>query len=264
MAVPNKVLEHVKKEGMISIDDLVDEFQISRTTAMNYLSRLSNLGVIYRIGYGLYEYGTKNEISLPITLETRKIINLLRNKFGEKNLTIWSLSMLENYTHYAIGRDLIFVEIKKALEKSIRDVLIQNNYQVVIDPNNRDYYDFSLTNKELVFIIKRKEEYGTDYKDGLIPFPERMWADLYYYVTRNNLSFSLYELGTILGNMIESNIVNYDRLLYYSNRRKMRDEIVIILYEILKNTYKDSLSTVLFKGKNTIEKINEIIKGVSE
>lgn len=263
MSVPNKILEYIKMKELVSIDDVAQEFNISKVTAMNYLSRLSNLGMAKRVGYGLYEFGTSDEISIPITPETQNIINLLKKKFGEKNLRIWSLSMLGNYSHYAIGKDLVFVETNSALQRSIRDILLQNNYQVILEPNKRDFKDYSLTNKEVVFVIKRKEKYGLNRNDIMLPTPERMWVDLYYYITRKDLSFSSYELGTILGNMIEANGINYDRILYYSNRRKIRDEIVIILYEILKNTNKESLLTVLFKRKGTIENIKEIIYGVS-
>ena len=112
--------------------------------------------------------------------------------------------------------------------------------------------------------LEIKEKYGLNRDDTTLPTPERMWVDLYYYITRKKLSFSPYELGTILGNMIETNGLNYDRILYYSNRRKIRDEVVIILYEVLKNTNNESLLNVLFKRKGTIEKVNEIIEGVSE
>ena len=263
MPVPEKIIEYIQTKELVSIEDVAQEHQISKTTAMNYLSRLSNLGIVNRVGYGLYQYGAPGKISISITPETKNIINLLE-KFGEKNLRIWSLSMLSNYSHYTIGKDLIFIETNTTLKRSIRDMLIQNNYQAIIDPTKRDFKDYSLTNKEPVFILERKEKYGLSSDDPRIPTPERMWIDLYYYVTRKELSFSPYELGTILGNMIESNVISYDRMLYYSNRRKIRDEVVIILYEILKKVDKETSLNVIFKGKGTVEKVNEIIEGVSK
>jgi len=261
MSVPDKIIEYIQTKELVSIEDVAQKHQISKTTAMNYLSRLSSLGIVNRVGYGLYQYGAPGKISIPVTPETKNIADLL-GKFGEKNLRIWSLSMLSNYFHYTIGKDLIFIETNTTLKRSIRDMLIQNNYQAIIDPTKRDFKDYSLTNKEPVFIIDRKEKYGLSSDDPKIPTPERMWVDLYYYVTRKELSFSPYELGTILGNMIESNIISYDRMLYYSNRRKIRDEIVIILYEAFKKIERESSLNVIFKGKGTVEKVNEIIEGV--
>jgi len=261
MSVPDKIIEYIQTKELVSIEDVAQKHQISKTTAMNYLSRLSSLGIVNRVGYGLYQYGAPGKISIPVTPETKNIADLL-GKFGEKNLRIWSLSMLSNYSHYTIGKDLIFIETNTTLKRSIRDMLIQNNYQAIIDPTKRDFKDYSLTNKEPVFIIDRKEKYGLNSDDPKIPTPERMWVDLYYYVTRKELSFSPYELGTILGNMIKSNIISYDRMLYYSNRRKIRDEIVIILYEAFKKIERESSLNVIFKGKGTVEKVNEIIEGV--
>ena len=237
MSVPDKIIEYIQTKELVSIEDVAQKHQISKTTAMNYLSRLSSLGIVNRVGYGLYQYGAPGKISIPVTPETKNIADLL-------------------------GKDLIFIETNTTLKKSIRDMLIQNNYQAIIDPTKRDFKDYSLTNKEPVFIIDRKEKSGLSSDDPKIPTPERMWVDLYYYVTRKELSFSPYELGTILGNMIESNIISYDRMLYYSNRRKIRDEIVIILYEAFKKIERESSLNVIFKGKGTVEKVNEIIEGV--
>jgi hypothetical protein len=263
VAVPDKILEYIREKQVVSISDVSDEFNISRVTAMNYLSRLTNLGLANRIGYGKYEYGKSNDSSLIITPEAQRVIDLVE-RFGEKNILVWSINMLSNYSHYAIGKDLFFVETNSAFKKSVRDILLQSNYDVILDPVRRDFRDFSLNNRDKIFVISRKEKYGIKKDEPIIPTAERIWVDLYYYITRKDLNFSSFELGVMLGNMMNSNVLNYDRLLYYSNRRKIRDEIIIILYELIKKTNNEKLFNLILKGKNTVSNIDQILEGAIE
>jgi hypothetical protein len=263
LSVPDKIVEYLREKRLVTISDVVQEFNVSEVTAMNYLSRLKNLGMANRIGYGKYEYGKPNDSSLIITPKVQKLIELVE-KFGEKNILVWSINMLSNYSHYAIGNDLIFIETNSAYKKSIRDLLLQTNYNIVLDPLRRDFTNYTLNNRDTVFILSRKEKYGINKNEPIIPTAERIWVDLYYYKTRKDLNFSSFELGVILANMMESNILNYDRLLYYSKRRKIRDELIIILYELIKRTSNLNLFNLLVKGKNTVNIIDEILEGAIE
>jgi len=260
MAVPDKILEYLREKQVVAISEVSEEFNISEVTAMNYLSRLTSLGLANRIGYGKYEYGKSDDSSLIITPEAQRVIDLVE-RFGEENILVWSINMLSNYSHYAIGNDLLFVETNSGIKQSVRDILLQLNYNVVLDPVRRDFRDYSLSNRDTIFVISRKEKYGINKDEPIIPTAERIWVDLYYYITRKDLTFSSFELGVMLVNMMNSNVLNYDRLLYYSNRRKIRDEIVIILYELIKKTNKENLFKVLFKRKNIMSTIDQILDG---
>ena len=263
LAVPDKVLEYLREKQAASIDDVSEAFSVSEVTAMNYLSRLTSLGLVNRIGSGKYEYGESDASSLVITPGVQRIINLVE-RFGEKNILVWSINLLSNYSHYAIGKDVFFVETSPSIKQSVRDVLLQSGYNVVLDPMRRDFRDYALDNRDTVFVIGRKEKYGIKNGEPFIPTAERAWVDLYYYITRKELGFSSFELGVMLGNMVKANVLNYDRLLYYSNRRKIRDEIVIILYEIFKKSNNENLLKLLLKGKNTTSSIKQILDGALE
>jgi len=263
LAVPDKVLEYLREKQAASIADVSEEFDVSDVTAMNYLSRLTGLGLANRVGYGKYEYGESMDTSLIISPELQRVLNLVE-RFGEKNILVWSINLLSNYSHYAIGKDLFFVETSPSIKQSVRDVLLQSGYNVVLDPMRRDFRDYALDNLDTVFVMGRKEKYGIKNGEPFIPAAERIWVDLYYYITRKGLGFSSFELGVMLGNMVEANALNYDRLLYYANRRKIRDEVVIILYECFKKSNNENLLKLLLKGKNTTSSIKQILDGALE
>jgi len=49
-SVPQKVIEYVTKHETISIEETVQDLSVSLTTAKNYLSRLSKMDIVKRMG----------------------------------------------------------------------------------------------------------------------------------------------------------------------------------------------------------------------
>ncbi len=153
--------------------------------------------------------------------------------------TVWSLQMLSDYSHYMIGKDLMFVETSKMLSASMRDVLVSKGYRAVLQPEKRDFQEFVYYSEVPIFILERKELYGLmEFEGYLIPTPERIWADIYYFSTRKGFVFDPYELGLIFAAMVDRGGINFDRLLRYSGRRGIFREVLIFLYELMKSNSK--------------------------
>lgn len=263
MSVPKKVIDYIKKSETVSVDDLVLDLNLSASSAMNYLSRLSKMEFVNRIGHGLYQIGQKSEVNITFSPYLSNIVDFLKNKFLMADFIIWSLSMLGNYTHYTIGKDLIFIETNKVLSASIRDSLVDNGYSVILNPNSRDFRDYTYSKDIVTFIIERKEKYGLNDIGFKFPTIERIWVDIYYYITRKDLSFSPYELGIIFSNLINMKSINFDRLLYYSKRRGIRDEMIIFLYNLNK-MYIDLIPMNILVGKREALKVlEEVISGAT-
>jgi hypothetical protein len=155
--------------------------------------------------------------------------------------------MLSNYTHYMIGKDLIFIETTKTLSNSIRDLLISKGYRAVLSPQKRDYQEYALYPQTPIFIIERKETYGLTQQDNYsIPTLERLWIDIYYYSSRKDLAFDSFELGLIFVAMVEKGVINFNRLLRYATRRGCFNEILLFLHELRKQNIK--LNQILDEG----------------
>lgn len=226
------------------------DLNVSRITAKNYLSRLAKMEIIKRIGRGLYQRGEGTTAIVRLSPELWRLARGLQERFLMARFVIWSLNMLADYAHYTIGRDLTFLETDKMLSASFRDALIEKGYRAILHPENRDFREYADYRENSIFILERKEEYGLNrLQDNLfilerieeppelarlgnifIPTPERIWLDIYYFITRKELSFDPFELGIIFVNMLSEDGVNFNRLLRYANRRGLRDEIIIFLY----------------------------------
>jgi hypothetical protein len=263
--VPSKIVDYVKEKQVISISDIAQTFGLAETTAMNYLSRLATLGEIKSIGRGLYQVGKSEGITLRPSVTLAKIAKELRDAFPMAEFTVWSLQMLSDYAHYMIGKDLMFIETSKMLSASIRDALVSKGYQVVLQPEKRDFQEFTYYPQVPIFILERKELYGLNgFEDYLVPTPERIWADVYYFSTRKGLAFDSFELGLIFAAMVDRGDINFDRLLRYSGRRGIYPEVLIFLYELMKSNStvgKAITERVLFGRRETFNTINSMVEG---
>lgn len=260
-SVPDRVLEYISGREVVSLDDLVSDLGVSRLTAKNYLSRLVGMDLAKRVGRGLYQVGRGETAGVELNPEVSGLVDLLRGRFPMADLVVWSLSMLADYSHYAIGRDLMFVETGRATSASVRDFLLEKGYHAVLNPDSRDFREYASYPETFVFVVERKERYGVS---GLVPTPERVWLDVYHLITRKELAFSAGELGVIFMNMLRREGINFTRLLRYAQRRKLRDEMIIFLFE-LRQSYPLLIPEEVLEGrKGALSFIEEMAEGARE
>jgi DNA-binding Lrp family transcriptional regulator len=263
--VPQKVVDYVTRHDAISVEEIMQDLNVSRTTAKNYLSRLAKMDVIKRIGKGLYQVGKGTTATVRLSDELSSIAQYIKKRFPMSKFVIWSINMLADYAHYAIGRDLIVLETDRILSPSIRDALIERRYHAILNPENRDFREYAYYNEKTIFILERSEKYGLfENQDVYTPTPERIWLDIYYLITRKELSFLPGELGLIFANMLRKEGVNFNRLLRYAQRRNLRDEIIIFLYRLKQSWQLSIPDTILVGKKEALKTINEMVEGARE
>ena len=264
-SVPQKILDCVRDKKVISIREISQIFGLSSVTAKNYLSRLAQMGEIKSVGRGLYQVGKSETIIMRPSTALVKMAKELREAFPMANFAVWSLQMLSDYSHYMIGKELMFIETSKMLSLSIRDLLVSKGYRVVLQPEKRDFQEFAYYPEVPIFILERKELYGLmEFEGNLIPMPERIWADVYYFSTRRNFVFDPFELGLIFSAMVERGGINFDRLLRYSGRRGIFREVLIFLYELMKTDSKLGKripEQFLLGRRETLNTINTMVEG---
>jgi len=264
-SVPQKILEYITNKQIVSINDLAEALELTPRSASSYLSRLAQMGAIKSIGRGLYQVGKGESVVMKLSPELARIANELQEAFPMAKFAIWSLQMLSDYSHYMIGKDLIFVETTKMLSASMRDMLASKGYRAVLKPGKRDFQEYTYYPERPIFILERKELYGLAMFEGnLIPTPDRIWADVFYFVTRKNLIFDSFELGLIFSAMVDREGINFSRLLRYSERRGIFREILIFLYELMKSNSrvgKRITEHVLLGRRETLNTITAMVEG---
>lgn len=265
LSVPNKVVEYVREKGTVSIQDIMQKFDVSRTTSRNYLSRLAGTDFVKRVGRGIYQLDQKTPSRLEVSDEIVQISRWVKNRFPMVKFVIWSLNLLNDFTHYSIGKNIVFIETDEMLSTSIRDVLTEKGYFAVLNPEKKDFEEYTYYGERVAFILERKEKYALQEIDTLmIPTLERMWLDIYYLTTRKDFTFPLQELGVIFGNMLNGYGINFDRLLRYASRRGVRDEIIIFLYTLRESHDLSIPEHILVGRKNGVKTIKSIAEGVEK
>lgn len=265
LPVPQKVVEYVTRHETISVEEVMQDLGVSRITAKNYLSRLARMDIIKRVGRGLYQVGKGATATIRLSPELSLLAHDIRERFPMAQFTIWSVNMLADYAHYAVGRDLIVLETERTLSASIRDALIKKGYRTILIPEKRDFREYAYSSEKTIFILERSEKYGLFEIDGiLVPTPERVWLDLYYLITRKELSFSPGELGLIFANMLRREGVNFNRFLRYAQRRNIRDEMIIFLYSLKQSSNLTIPDALLAGKKEALQIINEMVEGTKE
>jgi Mn-dependent DtxR family transcriptional regulator len=260
-SVPARVIEYISKRNSLSLEDLANDLNVSRITAKNYLSRLENMNTVKRVGRGLYQVGSGKTVKAELNPKVYKLAETLRNRYQFADLVIWSLSMLSDYSHYAIAKDLMFVETDETTSESIKDYLKENGYNPTLKPEKKDYRDYTSIPGEPVFILERGERY--EVKD-LTPSPEKVWLDIYYLITRKDLSFSPGELGVIFANMLRGEGVNFNRLRRYAHRRGVGNEVTIYLCELRKLLPDKIPEGALGEAGGTLKLIEEMVDAASD
>jgi len=264
-SVPQRVIDYIAKRETVSIEETMQDLNVSRTTAKNYLSRLSKINTVKRIGRGLYQVEKGATATVKFSPELSRLAQDLRQRFPLAHFVIWSINMLADYAHYAIGKDLIVLETDKMLSASIRDALIEKGYHAVLRPENRDFREFAYYNEKTILVVERSEKYGLFSQDETsIPTPERIWLDTYYFITRKELSFSPSELGLIFANMLQRDGVNFNRLLRYARRRNLHYEIIIFLYNLKQSSLLPIPDNVLAGRKEALKTLREMVEGAIE
>jgi hypothetical protein len=265
LPVPQKVTEYAAGRETISLEEVMRDLNVSRITAKNYLSRLAKMDVVKRIGRGLYQVGKGDTATVRLSPELLRIAQEVRERFPMARFIVWSMSMLADYAHYAVGRDLVVLESDRVLSASVRDVLLEKGYRAVLNPEKRDFREYALFGGKTVFVLERSEKYGLAEVDGvLIPTVERVWLDVYYFVTRKELSFSPAELGLIFANMLRKGGVNFSRFLRYAQRRNLRDEMIIFLYRLKKSSQLFIPDSLLVGKRETLGTIDEMVEGTRD
>ncbi|KKN17085.1 hypothetical protein LCGC14_0969400 [marine sediment metagenome] len=237
-SIPEKIKNSViNSNQFITSDDLAQEFNIKKRTALNYLSRLEREGKLTRIGRDGYINSQKTKLKLEIDPEIERIHNFIKDSSPYLDFKIWSIFNLKNFFHNIPIKNYIFIETKELFElKSIKDRLFEQNFESLINPKLTDFEEVFYRKEIPIFLFKRKNQYGiVKIKEIETAISERCVLDLYYYVTRRHLNFPIDELKDIMTNMIQTGEFNFSFAMRYARIRNIEFEILLIFLKLKEN-----------------------------
>ncbi len=259
-SIPEKIKNSIiKSNQFITSEDLSREFNIKKTTASNYLSRLEIEGKITRIGRDGYINSQKTKLNLEIDPEIKKIHNIIKDSSPYLDFIIWSIFNLKNFFHNIPVKNFIFIEAKELFElNSIRDRLFEHHFESIINPKLTDFEELSYRREVPIFLLKRKNQYGiVKIEEIETAISERCVLDLYYNITRRDLNYPSEELKDIMINMIQTGEFNFSFAMRYARMRNIEFEILLIFLKL-----KEKLPNYI--PSKFLKKINKLKKSLNQ
>jgi len=202
-----------------------NEPEIPYTTINWRIYKLVQLGVLQRVGKGLYQPGKTKKFISPTNSKMQKIETFLQKRFPFAQHCQWDLSQINSFAHHLINFNVSFVDVEKdaadsayyALKEQFPKVMaVQNLYDGLSEFNN-------------YIIVRTLITEAPIQKTGKIHVAtlEKMLVDLA--VDKEFMTFQGSEIYAIFESAMEQYTINQNTLLRYAARKNKKEEIKKII-----------------------------------
>jgi hypothetical protein len=236
ITIKEHIIDYARDKYYFHINDLKRYFtekgiKFEEDTLKKYLYLLKKNEVLYPAGRRWYS-NIQKEFELNIE-STKKIIKLLIEKFPLLEFSCWSTEQLKGFFHHLPTQFITFIYADKDFLQSIKDFLIENDYNVYLNPYKIEAEKFVELKTQT--IILRPSMSSHIPKEKNLAKIEKILVDLF--MEKKKIGFiDEEEYKRIFSNVIISYRINIAEMLDYSHDRKIKDEIQNIIIKIIKST----------------------------
>jgi len=222
--------QYFENKELITFQDIENYYRTSEPTApystINWrIYKLVQLGMLQRIGKGLYQLGKATIFVPPINSKMQKIETFLQKRFPFAQYCQWDLSRMNSFLHHLINFNVSFVDVEKdavdsvyyALKEQFPKVMaVQNLYEGLPEFNN-------------YIIVRPLVTEAPIQKTGKIHTAtlEKILVDLA--VDKEFMSFQGSEIYAVFESAMEKYTINQNTLLRYAARKNKKEEILKII-----------------------------------
>lgn len=185
-------------------------------------------GFIYGAGKGWYST-LKREFLLD-TKPIEIIAASIREKFPLLEFSCWSTEQLKSFFHHLPSQFVIFIHTDKDFLQATKDFLIENNYNIYLNPRKDEVEKYVELNKRTV--ILRPSISSREPKNQFQAKVEKILVDLLMETKKVNL-LDMAEYKKIFSNIVLNYRVNMAEILDYAERRKIREKIQNTIFNSL-------------------------------
>ncbi len=236
ITIKESIIDYARDKYYFHINDLKkylleNQVKFEKDTLKKYLYLLKKNEVIYPAGRGWYS-NIQKEFELNIE-PTKKIIKLLIKKFPLLEFSCWSTEQLKGFFHHLPNQFITFIYTDKDFLSTLRDFLIENNYNVYLNPSKIEAEKFiELKTKT---IILRPSVSSRISKEKNLTKIEKILVDLF--MEMKKISFvDKEEYIKIISNIILNYRINMAEMLDYSDRREVKERVWYVIEEFMEST----------------------------
>jgi len=225
-----KIRQYFENKEFISFQDIENyyrtgESEIPYTTINWRIYKLVQLGILQRVGKGLYQLGKATIFVPPINNKMQKIETLLNKRFPFVKYCQWDLSRINAFAHHLINFNVSFVDVEKDAVHSAYYILKEKFPKVMAVQNLYDGFS-EFNNYIIVRPLITEAPIQTTEKIHTATL-EKILVDLA--VDKEFISFQGSEIYAIFESAMGQYTVNQNTLLRYAARKNKKEEIKKII-----------------------------------
>ena len=234
ITIKESIIDYARDRHYFHINDLKRYFtekgiKFRGNSLKQQIYLLKKEEFVYSAGRGWYS-NIQKEFELDIE-PTKKIIKLLIEKFPLLEFSCWSTEQLKGFFHHLPSQFVTFIYTDKDFLQFIKDFLIENDYNIYINPYKTEVEKFVELKTQT--IILRPSMSAHISKENNWAKIEKILVDLF--MEKKKIGFiDEEEYKRIFSNVIISYRINMAEMLDYSHDRKIKDEIQNIIIKIIK------------------------------
>jgi hypothetical protein len=231
ITIKEYIINYTRNKYYFHINDLKRYFaekgtKFRKNSLKQQLYLLKKEEFIYSAGRGWYS-NIQKEFELNIE-PTEKIIKLLIEKFPLLEFSCWSTEQLKGFFHHLPSQFVTFIYTDKDFLQSVKDFLIENNYNVYLNPHKIEAEKFVELKTQT--IILRPSVSSRVSKEKNLTKIEKILVDLFMEMKKINL-IDQEEYMKIISNIVLNYRINMAEILDYADRREAKERV----WHIIKN-----------------------------
>ena len=226
ITIKEHIIDYARDRYYFHINDLKRYFtekgiKFRENSLKQQIYLLKKEEFIYSAGRGWYS-NIQKEFELNIE-PTIKIIKLLIEKFPLLEFSCWSTEQIKGFFHHLPSQFVTFFYTDKDFLPSVKDFLIENDYNVYLNPHKIEAEKF--VELKLQTIILRPSVSSRTSKEKNLTKIEKILVDLY--MEMKKISFiDKDEYSKIFSNIILNYRINIAEILDYAHNRKIKDQML--------------------------------------
>ena len=229
----NILKEYFSKQKTFDVADIFRFYNeqnpnIPKTTVNWKIYNLVQIGVIQRVGRGVYRLGKPNFFQVDFSPQIKKTARSIKKEFPYTDFCVWELATVNLFSHNLINFNLLFVDVEREAVDAVYYKLKEKQKNVV---SIRKTYD-DISDLAGNICIRPLVSHAPLRKQEQIQVAtlEKILVDLA--TDKEFFPFQGNEIFTIYENAFETYTINESSMLRYAARKEKREKIKEIIKSI--------------------------------
>ena len=209
----------------------IGNWKLTKNTLNWRIYKLVKIGVLQRVGRGLYTLGKEIIFYPEITNPIKKLHERINNDFPFANFCIWHTSSLNKFMRHQPARFQLMLDVERDVSESVFYFIKELYPNVFLNPNEEIYTKYISGKKDCIIINNLVSEAPTQeiysVKTATI---EKILVDIFC----DKIIYSTFqgnEMKNIFYNAFKDYTININTLLRYAQRRGKKSEIEQYIFE---------------------------------